>query len=148
MNRIEEAVAELEEILHSKHGNAIDKMGRGGKGELFILNYLCGRDAPVLPSEISDAMHSSTARISAALNSLEKKGQIHREIDKTNRRNILVTVTDKGQERSCSTKKHMREQMVDILAEMGEQDAVELVRLAKRFFEISHQVFDGDPPDI
>jgi len=140
MSKIEEVVAEMEEMLSLRHGNAIDEMGRSGKGELFILKFLCNKETAVLPSEISEAMHSSTARISAALNSLEKKGQIQREIDKTNRRNILVTITEEGRERSRISVCRMRDHMIGILTEMGEQDAVEFVRLAKRFFSIAHKV--------
>ena len=146
MNRIEEAVAVLEGMMSGRK-NAMEHIGRGGKGELFILRFLYNKDTAVLPSEISDAMHSSNARISAALGSLEKKGQIHREIDTTNRRNILVTITEEGGERIRSDMKKVREQMVGILTEMGEQDAVEFVRLIKRFSDIAFRVFDNEPPD-
>jgi len=146
MDKIEEAVAALEDMVSGRR-NAMEQIGRSGKGELFILRFLCDKDAAVLPSEISDAMHSSNARISAALGSLEKKGQIHREIDTANRRNILVTITEKGRERIRLNMKQMHKQMVDIFTEMGECDAVEFVRLIKRFSEIAFQVFDSEPPD-
>ena len=140
MSKIQEAIFVLEELITSSHGNMMDQMGRNGKGELFILKYLCDKNTAVIPSEISKAMKTSTARISAALGSLEKKGQIHREIDTSNRRNILVTITDEGRERSRSDIQMIREHMFLILTEMGEQDAVEYVRLLKRFLEISSRV--------
>ncbi|MDR1558333.1 MAG: transcriptional regulator [Clostridiales bacterium] len=148
MNKIEQAVAAMEEIkmMPGDNGNLMDKMWRGGKGELFILKYLSSKDSAVTPSEISDAMRASTARISAALGTLEKKRQIHREIDLANRRNILVTITEEGRERSRSEMLRMREQMAKIFAEMGEQDAAEFVRLLKRFFEITNRVFDNKSP--
>ena len=146
MSKIEEAVTTLEEMLFNRQGHAMDEMGRSGKGELFILKYLSDKDAAVIPSEISDVMHASSARISAALGSLEKKGQIHREIDPANRRNILVTITEEGRERTRATVNHMRERMIGVFTEMGEQDAVELVRLAKRFLEIAQRVFELDQP--
>jgi len=146
MCNIEKVVIALEEMM-SGRGNAMEQMSRSGKGELFILKYLNDKDTAVLPSEISDAMHISNARISAALGSLEKKGQIHREIDLTNRRNILVTITQEGRERILLNMKKMREHMVCVLTEMGEDDANEFVRLIKRFFEIASRVFDNTPPD-
>ena len=146
MSTIEEVVIALEEMM-SGHGNAMEKMSRSGKGELFILRYLNNKNVAVLPSEIGDAMHSSNARISAALGSLEKKGQIHREIDTTNRRNILVTITEEGRKRIRLSMEKMRERMIYVLTEMGEQDATEFVRLIKRFFEIASRVFDNSPPD-
>jgi len=146
MNRIEEIVAELEKA-RSNRGRAAEQMNLSGRGELFILKYLSNKETPALPSEIGEAMQSSNARISAALGSLEKKGQIHREIDTTNRRNILVTITEDGRERIRSSMNQMRERLIKIFTEMGEQDALEYVRLSKRFAEIAAKVFDGDPPD-
>ena len=146
MSKIEDAVAVLEDMMTGRR-NAMEQVGRSGKGELFILKYLDCNEAPALPSEISDAMHSSNARISAALGSLEKKGQVHREIDTTNRRNILVTITEEGRERIREDLIKMRDQMVDVFTEMGEQEAVEFVRLIKRFSEIANRVFDKEQPE-
>ena len=147
MNKIEEAVVAFEEMMSGSRKNMIEQMGRSNKGELFILKYLYDKNTAVIPSEISDAMHTSTARISAALGALEKKGQIHREIDTTNRRNILVTITEAGRERSLFESKEMRKHLVNILKEMGEGEALEFVRLLKRFSEIASQVIENKPPD-
>jgi DNA-binding MarR family transcriptional regulator len=131
------------EMMSGSQKNIMEQIGRSGKGELFILRYLYKKDAPVLPSEISEAMCASTSRISAVLGSLEKKGQIHRETDRSNRRNILVTITDNGRSRIRADLKILREQMITILSEMGEPDAADLVRLLKRFLEIANRV-SGD----
>jgi len=146
MTNIEKAVADMESIMMNNRRNMMEQLGSRGKGELFILKYLQERDAAVVPSQISEVMHTSTARISAALGSLEKKGQIHREIDTRNRRNILVTITQKGLERIRSDSERMRERMIDVFEEMGEADALELVRLMKRMMEISDRVFGNIPP--
>jgi len=140
MNKIEEAVAILEELMTSNQPNVMEQIWRSGKGELFILKYLNDKDAAAIPSEISDATRTSTARISAALNSLEKKNQIRREIDTSNRRNILVTIEEKGRERISTDIIQMRKQAVDIFTEMGEEDTIELVRLMKHLFEITNRV--------
>ena len=147
MDKIDEAVSALEEMMSGNHGNIMEQMGRSAKGELFILNFLSGKDVPVLPSEISEAMHTSTARISAALGALEKKGQVHREIDITNRRNILVTITGAGRERIRSVTLQMRRRIVGILTEMGEESAVEFVRLTKLFFETAGRMYGDILPD-
>ena len=60
-----------------------------------ILNYLLTN--PVChPSEIADALDLSRPNIAASLKTLEAKGWITREIDKDNRRQIFVTITDEG----------------------------------------------------
>jgi len=137
MSGLNKAAADLEALLVGRQKNMMEQIGRCGRGELFILKYLYDKNTADIPSHISEAMHTSTARISAALNSLEKKGQIRREIDTSNRRNILVTITQEGRQRILSDMQQMREQMIGILAKMGEGDASELVRLIQRFLEIS-----------
>jgi len=131
---IEKAADALEAMM--AHGRLPDSFNHSGKGELFILKYLADRDSPVLPSELSEAMQSSAPRISAALGTLERKGYIHREIDLSNRRKVLVTITDAGRDRTCTFGGHMRRYVISVLTEMGEEDAAEFVRLVKKFYEI------------
>ncbi len=137
MGSIEELVDALGEMM--SRGKVMDEFNRSGKGEVFILKYLYMKESPASPSELSEALNSSTARISAALGTLEKKGQIHREIDTTNRRYILVTITEEGRERIRANMARMRNHLVQVFTEMGEEDAREFVRLSKRFFEIAQR---------
>lgn len=137
MSSIEELVDSLGELM--SRGKVMDEFNRSGKGEIFILRYLYMKETPASPSELSEALCSSTARISAALRTLEKKGQIHREIDTTNRRFILVTITEEGRERIRGNMQRMQNHLVQVLTEMGEKDAREFVRLSMRFFEIAQR---------
>jgi len=139
LNYVENAVLSYGEIMSKNHKDRIENLNRANKGELFVLQYLSMRDTQVLPSELSAALQASTARISALLGALEKKGQIERDIDKSNRRNILVTITGAGRERVESEMKKIREYMSLIFTEMGEADTAEYLRLTKRFFDISQK---------
>jgi DNA-binding MarR family transcriptional regulator len=125
-------------ILMSR-GKVIEELNCFARGELFVLKYLYAKAAPASPSELSEALNSSTSRISAALGTLEKKGQIHREIDPSNRRFILVTLTDDGRKRISTVAERMRKHLFQVLTEMGEDDAREFLRLATRFFEIAER---------
>ncbi len=137
MSSIEELVDSLGELM--SRGKVMDEFNRSGKGEIFILRYLYTKESPASPSELSEALNSSTARISAALRTLEKKGQIHREIDTTNRRFILVTITEEGRERIRANMQRMQNHLIQVLTVMGEKDASEFVRLSTRFFEIAQR---------
>lgn len=137
MCSIEELVDSLGELM--SRGKVMDEFNRSGKGEIFILRYLYTKESPASPSELSEALNSSTARISAALRTLEKKGQIHREIDTTNRRFILVTITEEGRERIRANMQRMQNHLIQVLTVMGEKDASEFVRLSTRFFEIAQR---------
>jgi DNA-binding MarR family transcriptional regulator len=137
-NRIEE-LADAFERLMMKQGNFMEELHRSAKGELFVLKYLQEKETPVTPTELSEALHSSTSRISAVLGKLQQKNHICREIDPSNRRNILVILTEAGRERAEDTQRQLRGHLLAVLEEMGEQDASELIRLIMRFFEIAHR---------
>ncbi len=82
----------------------IDKIRENGAFDIFselfqtdyrILSYLL-KNPVCHPSEIADALNLSRPNIAASLRTLEMKGWITREIDKDNRRQIFVSVTDEG----------------------------------------------------
>ena len=106
------------------------------QGEAFVLHYVSRRGGNVLPGEISQEMDVSSARIAAALNSLEKKGLIIREIDRSDRRQILVAITQKGKnaaEDHYRTVLGIAGQMLELL---GEDDAKDYVRIMKKLAEV------------
>ena len=104
----------------------------GVQGEAFILHLIRESGSDVLPSMISEAMRISSARVAAALNSLENKGMITREIDIEDRRRIIVKITEKGIEHAEEQKKRHIAKIKDILVMMGDRDAKEFVRLLGR----------------
>lgn len=144
---VKEAAASFNEIMANSQKNALDNFNRPHKGELFVLHFLELRSAPVLPSELSAALQSSTARISALLGALEKKGQIERDIDKSNRRNILVTITAAGRRRIEREMREMRGHLIRIFTEMGEADTAAFLSLTRRFFELFQKHLPPCPGD-
>lgn len=140
LDYVQQAVTAFHEIMSNNRRDMLENINRGNKGELFVLHFLSMHgDAPVLPSELSAALQASTARISALLGALEKKGQIERNIDKSNRRNILVTITEAGRLRAEAEMREMKQHMSRVFTDMGETDTVELIRLMRRFFELGQK---------
>ena len=133
LNFADKAFIEYNEIMSNKHKNMIEDVNRANRGELFVLQYLLMHKHEVLPSELSTALHSSTARISALLGTLEKKGQIVRNIDTSNRRNIIVTITDAGRVRAEAELRKMKDRITQVFTDMGEDDTAEFIRLSKKF---------------
>ena len=144
MNYIEEAVISFHEIMSNSQKDMIENINRANKGELFILHFLSMRLTPVLPSELSAALQASTARISALLSALEKKGQIERDIDKSNRRNILVTITEAGRMRAETEMNEMQQCMARVFTDMGKADTIEFIRLMRKFFELGQKYMTGE----
>lgn len=132
----DKAFIALNEIMSSKQKNMLDNVNRANKGELFILHFLLMSNTEVLPSELSAALNASTARISALLGALEKKGQIVRNIDKNNRRNILVSITEAGRNRAKTEMEEIKGSMTQVFIDMGKEDTAEFIRLTRQFFEL------------
>lgn len=106
------------------------------RGENFLILYVMNRGGSVLPREISAAMNISSARVAAALNSLESKGLVTRRIDPGDRRRILVDVTPEGRQLACQHQEEALTKVAEMLEKLGESDARELVRIMGRLVEV------------
>lgn len=116
------------------------KISESMQGEMFVLHFLAFQDGRALPSEISSSMKISSARVAAALNSLERKGFITRQIDTNDRRKILVTLTEEGKVMSEKHHQEVLDSISRMFAFLGEQDAKEYVRLYTRLAESSEWI--------
>ena len=133
LNFAEEAFRTFNKIMASSRKDMFDDLNRENKGELFVIHFLALHEREMLPSELSEAMNTSTARISALLNVLEKKNHIVRNVDLNNRRNVLVSLTEEGHKRIKKEMKQKRDCMIKVFSEMGEADTKEFLRLTERF---------------
>lgn len=110
-------------------------------GESFVLAYIHRHEGNVIPSEISNEIGISTARVAATLNSLENKGWITRTIDVNDRRRILVDMTSEGKKQVENHFRMMMSTTAKMLEYLGEDDAKEYVRIMKK-------LADRDPEDF
>lgn len=119
------------------HHGPQKQIGKSARGECFVLRCLARSSIPLLPSDLSEQIHASTARIAVVLNRLERKGYISRSIDPEDRRRILVRLTDKGQAYADSIRTQLCENMKHLLEELGEQDVKEYLRITQRILRIT-----------
>jgi len=127
---------EYMEILHKMRKRKGEKrINASLHGEQFVLGYVAHHGGSVIPSDISTEMGISTARIAAALGSLESKGLITRRIDEKDRRRILVELTDAGREKEAEHAKGIMRVLVRMLENLGEADAIEFLRILKKVAE-------------
>ena len=136
---VNESIVALEELVRSDHFSAFEKLARLSKGEILVLKILLLQGGMATPTEISEAMNSTKGRVSAVLNALEKKGEVTREIDKDNRRNIIVTLTDSGREHVMNELHSGYRTMTHIFEELGEQDSGEFIRMLTRVFKLMNE---------
>ena len=99
------------------------------QGENFVLSYLALQQQYALPSNISKEMNVSTARVTATLNKLEKKGLITRKISTDDRRKVKVEITEKGRKRAESLHCAFLVHAAELLRRLGDDDAKEYLRI-------------------
>ena len=132
-----ELASEFLNKMYSLHKARLNKpINEAVQGEGFVLHYIARQDGSVLPGEIGHKMGVSTARVAMALNSLEKKGLITRQIDLTDRRKILVNITQAGKILAEKNHRIAVEATTKMLSLLGERDAVEYVRITVKIAEL------------
>lgn len=131
----------MEVMNQTRRINVPKQIDDSMRGEHFALYYISEHEGNVSPSDISDEMGITSARVAAALNSLEKKGLISRRIDADDRRRILIDLTDSGKEQ---VKKHYQmilNKTIDMLRYLGEEEAKNYIRIMKKMAKFSQNNF-------
>ena len=85
-------------------------------------------------------MKTSSARVAAALNNLERKGMIVRKAEEKDRRKIRVELTGKGEEQAKQWQKMPLCMVTRLMEQMGEEDAKQMLHILKRINEIMPQI--------
>lgn len=127
-------------MFQLKKHNHRKKITENMRGEALAILYILDQKNIVLPSEMSSEMNISSARVAAMLNSLEDKGFVTREIDKTDRRKILVNLTEKGRQVAEKHSQQLESHTAKMLELLGENDAKELVRIVEKLAKLSPKV--------
>lgn len=106
------------------------------RGEMAALFNLGQAEGPLTPSELAAATHVTSARMANILGALEEKGLVTRSHSTEDRRRVEVVATPAGKEHieSCLAKRD--EVFGSFLAELGEKDARELLRIIRRSRQI------------
>lgn len=120
------------------------KIDESMQGEAFAILYVLRQGGSVLPSEISTVMNITSARVAAVLNSLEDKGLITREIDSSDRRKILINLTEEGKALAEKRYQMAVNSTVRLLKILGEDDARELVRITGRLAELAPKISNSE----
>ena len=138
MDYAELAVELLDKMNALRRAKPPKNMGEALQGEAFMLQYIAsqGENEDVLPGEIGKEMNVSSARVAQALNNIEKKGWITRQIDQNDRRRILVKLTPEGSKRAAMHQRTAIERTSRMLSFLGEHDAKEYVRIMARLAEM------------
>jgi DNA-binding MarR family transcriptional regulator len=100
------------------------------QGELYILYFLSNnKNTEVYPSMLSEELHISRPRITAALNTLRKKGYVDTIASEEDRRKVRVLITYDGLSFIREKQENVENLFEIIVKELGEENTLELIRL-------------------
>lgn len=105
------------------------------RGTFLCLHYLLVNNAQAHPKELSRKMAVSTARIAALLKHMEQEGLIVRKADPADSRQIIVTLTCRGEQLIKAKRAEVVEIMADVLEELGPEEAETYLRIQKKLLQ-------------
>jgi len=127
-----------------KSGMDFPKLAGVNMMELFVMaglsnNSFCD-DKHIDLEQIKRHTHTTKAAISLMFTSLEKRGYVIREIDKSNRRKITVVLTDAGNKVLEETKIKVDFLLDKIFTRFGEDKAWQLITLLNELSDVSDEI--------
>ncbi|RPF48463.1 DNA-binding MarR family transcriptional regulator [Hydrogenoanaerobacterium saccharovorans] len=114
----------------TKH-NALLKHGE--RAVLFCVQ--CSKEEKMKSTEIAAALNVAASGITPILNRLEKKGYILRSLDVTDRRVIIISLTELGKQVLEDTIDELRTHIKEVTDYLGEKDSTELLRITNRLLQ-------------
>lgn len=116
--------------------------------EFFLLSTLMFRSedccGSLFVSGIARKMGISAPAVSKSLSGLESKGFITRTIDKQNRRNTWVSLTEEGKKEAECAHDYIKNFMDNVVVEMGEDNFSEMMRLFNMMVDITEKQLEKE----
>ena len=139
--REERLMASLRQLVGCEEGRSCVAASRG---ELCLLMHLKRQSDLVLPSELSEVMSVSTARITRLLNTLEDRGLIQRSMDLSDRRKIVVKLTEAGERYLKEVYKRTHRRASAVIDALGAEETETFIRIAEKIVDISRSLSDEE----
>lgn len=135
--REERLMASLRHLVGCEEGRSCVAASRG---ELCLLMHLKRQSDLVLPSELSEAMSVSTARVARLLKTLEDRALIQRSIDPTDRRRIIVKLTEEGERYLEAVYARTHKRASAVIEALGAEDTEAFIRIAEKIVDVSRSL--------
>lgn len=82
--------------------------------------------------QLTEAMRINASSMSEFIGHLESDGYVERNVDPSDKRATLITLTEKGRARACELQDERSEKMASLFAPLTEEERRELMRLLKK----------------
>ncbi len=112
----------------SMANNALRHHGLSAAGRQ-ALAILEGAGEPLSPTTIAERLIVTTATVTSLLDTLEKRGLVVRQADTSDRRKLLIRITDEGRTIVDAFLPEIIALQTAVMAELGEPQRRQLLRL-------------------
>ncbi len=129
----EELLVALSELFTSDFFENLSKTQEGEASELlFLYRY----EKPTIPSLISECLSISRARVTAITTSLNEKGLIRYERSLTDRRKLMLSITEKGIEEIKERLGDLDRRLINFLQTLGYEESQTFIRIINKITKI------------
>ncbi len=111
--------------------------------EIFVLLKILEQgetNQNIFTVELQKRLSITKPAMSQLFNSLESKGFITRDIDKKDRRKVVLTLTENGQKIVEEKKKNAEKTMNEIITRFGEKNTRELIDIFNKFADTIDEI--------
>lgn len=110
------------------------------QGESGVLLYLLNVNSNVSQSELSEKLGVTMPRIVAVINTLQKKELIEKNVDSTDKRKSIISITNKGKDNIIKKKEDAIKFIENVIKELDEQEIEQYIAISKKIERISNKI--------
>ena len=103
-----------------------------------------GENGKITSSELAAKTKTLPPAVSRTLRGLEEKGYVERSVDKKDRRNTYISLTEKGWKKGEEVRDRMQDFGCSVMSQLKEEDIDQLVDYLDRIYEIAEKEIDTD----
>ena len=96
----------------------------------------------ITSSELAAKTKTLPPAVSRTLRGLEEKGYVERNVDKKDRRNTYISLTEKGWKKGEEVRDRMQDFGCSVMSQLKEEDIDQLVAYLDRIYEIAEKEID------
>lgn len=143
---MDELYREFFQTIHQfRKLNVASMMPDVSQSEFVIMNVIRDKseDGTVTISELAGRCKLHSSAVSRTLHGLEDRGYVERSIDKNDRRNICVELTEAGMQVIEECRQVMREYGKAVVEHLNEQEMKRLIAYMNRLYSVAEKEIEA-----
>lgn len=143
-NLIEQRAAALESIFFQMRRSrppTIQVPGLNSSEQRILWKICCmSQDLPLLkPSDLAKRTKITMAGITHQLSALEDAGYIKRTMHEANRREVIISLTDKGKKKCAEIRNVYWKKLLALISYLGDTDSAKLIELVNKMSDFMNK---------